>query len=132
MQLKFTVQNLATPRLQKLIGKLQKRQPLLSKLGKATEIELRRWFAQRNQEPNANGWPKGHFWARIRRATAFVGADNNTAVVSIADPAFAHKLTGGTIRPRAGRKNIAIPLTPEAKKTGNPSSGLLAGLHRTP
>ncbi|MDR2429399.1 MAG: hypothetical protein LBD14_00580 [Puniceicoccales bacterium] len=104
--------DLATPKLQKMIGRLTQRQPLMARLGETLAETLREHFLARNQEPNKRGWPKTNFWARIRQATALTSATNDKATVTIADPAFAATLHGGTFTKSHGA--YAIPLRPEA------------------
>ena len=90
---------------------------------------LRRHFRSRNAMPNAMGWPKKNFWNREgaeKVAIQDVAADSATVVVASA--AIAHKVTGGTIRPGAGRKMLAIPLSAEAYRAGGPALGVIPGL----
>lgn len=107
--MQVTIHNATSPRLQKLAGRLQQRQPLLARLGKRAELALRAHFLQRESSPNKKGWPKQHFWSRIRRATALESVDNDRAIIAIADPAFGLKVHGGTVRARPG-KALALPL----------------------
>lgn len=103
---------------------------LMKVVGVAAEGELRAWFIRRdNENPNKQGWPRQHFWQRIRRATAFDPSrtTTDTATITVSDPAFAAKLQGATIRPTEGRKFLALPMNAEAYgKT--PRDGLIPGL----
>lgn len=103
-----------------------RRRALMATLGKTFEGHLHDHFQAKNTQPNKRGWPKQHFWARIRRATSYVGAKETRATITIADPAFAARLHGATIRPRNSRY-LAIPLRPQANGI-KPSSGLIADL----
>lgn len=98
----------ASAKLRAIADCLTRRKPLNAALGKRGEVVLRDHFAERESEPNAKGWPKQHFWSRIRQATAFAGADEDGATVIINDPALAQKVYGGTITPKEG-KYLAIP-----------------------
>lgn len=102
------------------------RRPMMRRLGKRAEVELRDHFRARNSEPNKRRWPKQRFWGRIRRATAFSGATDTQATVTIADPAMAAKIHGATIRP-VEAKALAIPLRKEAYGK-RPSAGLIPNL----
>jgi hypothetical protein len=91
----------------------RKRKPLNAALGKRLEIGLRGHFAARDAGGNRNNWPSQHFWDRIRKATAFAGADDKSARVVISDAAINQKIFGGTITPKEG-KYLAIPAIAEA------------------
>lgn len=94
--------------------------PLMARLGKQTEVEIRKHFRLRNSGPNAHGWPKKNFWEREgAQNTALTAVTANSATVSIASAAIAHKITGGTIFPKRGAA-LAIPLTAEAYAAGSP------------
>lgn len=113
----FQIQNLATPKLQTILAALQpaQRKAMLQRLGKELEKQLKAHFLQReNDSPNKKGFPRSHFWNReVRDKTALREVTADRAVVGIDSPEFRFKLTGGTIRPGPGRKNLAIPLRGE-------------------
>ncbi|MCS6243792.1 MAG: hypothetical protein H2172_16235 [Opitutus sp.] len=103
------------------------RRPLMSVLGRTVEKEYREWFKIADAEkPNRRGWKRQHFWAQIRKATAFAFATDDSATVTIADPRIRTQVYGGTIRPKE-KKFLAIPLRAEAYGV-RPSSGLIEGL----
>ena len=105
---------------------LGRSRPLLAKLGKSLEKELRQHFLQRDREGNHHGWPSKHFWNReIRANTALTSVTEDQATVTIASPAMAQKVYGGTIRAKRGRF-LAIPATQEAYEAGSPREG---GMH---
>lgn len=121
-ELSITVADLAGPHLQKVIAGLANTRPLMQRVGGDLARVVRRHFAARDQEPNAKGWPKRHFWAQEgRRNTALASYSDNEAVVTIASAAIAHKLYGGTVRPKRGRA-LAIPASAEAYRAGQPST----------
>jgi len=104
--------------------------PLLAKLGKSLEKELRGHFLARDKEGNSHGWPSKHFWNReIRANTALTSATDEQATVTVASPAFGQKLYGGTIRAKRGRF-LAIPARQEAYAAGSPREGGMQGLFR--
>lgn len=118
MQIRISVK--LPPELGILAERLDDPRPLMAALGKRLEIELRAHFAQRDAEPNKQGWPSRHFWARqVRRFTALTEVTPRRAVVTIAAPEFAFKLTGGTLTPKRAR-SLAIPANAEAYKAGSP------------
>lgn len=117
----------ATPALRELLRRVSPMRPALARLGKRGEVELRKYFRLMDtRKANRHGWPRQHFWARIRNATAFAGASETEARIVIADPAFGLHVRGGIVRPREKRA-LAIPL--QALAYGKqPSAGLIPGL----
>jgi len=93
--------------------------PLLAAGGRQLVSDLQDHFAERNDQPNKKGWPKKNFWAGIRGATALAEVSDNSATVSISDPAINQKVYGGTITPKRG-KMLAIPLIADAYVAGSP------------
>lgn len=117
----LTIEDHATPALRALMTGLANRKRLMDRMGKAMEVELRAHFSRRDSEGNKHGWPSKHFWHKtVRKATAFTGATNDEATVTIASREFAQKLYGGTIRAQGGRY-LAIPLTAKAYAIGRPA-----------
>lgn len=110
-----------TPELRRIAAEMKNPRKLMAGLGKQLEIELRKHFAARNQEPNSKGFPKKNFWRNeVRANTALTQVTDSKAVVSIASPAFAHKVFGGTVTPKRG-KALSIPLTSAAYAAGSAS-----------
>jgi hypothetical protein len=65
--------DLATPKLRAMLAALApaQRRAMLARLGKELEVRLKRHFLARDQEGNARGWPRSHWWAReVRDKTA--------------------------------------------------------------
>ncbi len=124
-------QDLATPRVKKILSDLgpAQRKSMLTRLGKELEVQLKKHFAQREQDsPNKQGFPRSHFWAReVAAKTAFREATPDRATVGIASRPFAFKLRGGTIKPGPGRRLLALPMRPEAYGV-LPRAGTIAGL----
>lgn len=124
----ITIDDRATPMLQRLGAQLGRPRPIIEAAAQATVVELQKHFLARNREPNKRGWPKQNFWTKEgRNKTAIAEQGDAHAVVSVASPAIAHRLRGGTITPKRG-KYLAIPLTPEAYKAGSPREGGMSGL----
>ena len=97
----FSVKDDATPELTRILSGVRHRRPIMARLGKQLEVALREHFLLRESDsPNKQGFPRQHFWSRLRKATSLTGADEHTATVTVADPAFALKLYGGTVRPK--------------------------------
>lgn len=127
MLLKFTVKMRAgedARRIERLAAKLSDAQKLNAAVGRGFERTLRRHFRELDKRPNRRGWRKSHFWEKIAADTVFAGADDNRAVVSIGSdsgPKFAAKVFGARIRPKGGKKFLAIPAI-EARYGVSPSS----------
>jgi hypothetical protein len=102
-------------------------------VGKSAEVVLREHFKQRNLASNstskraAKGWPQFGIWNQIRQSTAFTGATNDRAQVSISEPAFRGKYFG-LKNVRAQRSTyLTIPLDPRVygkRARGNPVAGM--------
>jgi hypothetical protein len=129
METTLTIQDDTTPKLQKLISKIRQRQPLMLRLGKVLQVELRAHFRAKDATPNARGWPRKHFWRHVRESTSQPTADNDQAIVTITHPGFAHKVEGGEVYPSEARY-LAIPLTAEASKAGYPRDKAIPGVFR--
>ena len=111
-------------RIERLAAKLSDAQKLNAAVGRGFERTLRRHFRELDKRPNRRGWRKSHFWEKIAADTVFAGADDNRAVVSIGSdsgPKFAAKVFGARIRPKGGKKFLAIPAI-EARYEVSPSS----------
>lgn len=127
MLLKFTVtpaKGNAGRRIERLAAKLSDAQKLNAAVGRGFERTLRRHFRELDKRPNRRGWKKSHFWKKIAADTVFAGADDSRAVVSIGSdsgPKFAAKVFGARIRPKGGKKFLAIPAI-EARYGVSPSS----------
>ena len=127
MLLKITVKMRAgedARRIERLAAKLSDAQKLNAAVGRGFERTLRRHFRELDKRPNRRGWRKSHFWKKIAADTVFAGADDSRAVVSIGSdsgPKFAAKVFGARIRPKGGKKFLAIPAI-EARYGVSPSS----------
>ena len=114
----------AGKQIERLAAKLSDAQKLNAAVGRGFERTLRRHFRELDKRPNRRGWRKSHFWEKIAADTVFAGADDNRAVVSIGSdsgPKFAAKVFGARIRPKGGKKFLAIPAI-EARYGVSPSS----------
>ena len=127
MLLKFTVKMRAgedARRIERLAAKLSDAQKLNAVVGRGFERTLRRHFRELDKRPNRRGWKKSHFWEKIAADTAFIGADEHKATVAVQNasgPKFAAKVFGARIRPKGGKKFLAIPAI-EARYGVSPSS----------
>lgn len=132
---RVTITDTATPRLQRLYNAIApgRRRPLMAKLGKAMEVILRAHFKDRNLSSSRDskrarkGFPQSGLWNRIRQKTALTAVTDDSATVSIGEPAMRSKIFGATIRPGAGKQYLAIPLRAVVygkSPRGNPVPGL--------
>lgn len=107
--------------LRRVLEELQRPRPLMARLGNTLANDLRAHFLARDAEGNTKGWPRKHFWKKVvYDATRLTDVSDTGAEVTVASLEFAHKLTGGEIRPK-NRKFLAIPISARAYKAGSPS-----------
>lgn len=127
MLLKFTVKaakGAQVEQIEALQKKLSDAKGLNTAVGKAFEKTLRTHFRSLDRRPNKRGWKKSHFWQKIASDTVFAGADESKAVVAIGNSSgskLAAKVFGARIRPKSGKKFLAIPAI-EARYGVSPSS----------
>lgn len=127
MLLKFTVKaakGASVEQIEALHKKLSDAKGLNTAVGKAFEKTLRTHFRSLDRRPNKRGWKKSHFWQKIASDTVFAGADESKAVVAIGNSSgskLAAKVFGARIRPKSGKKFLAIPAI-EARYGVSPSS----------
>lgn len=127
MLLKFTIKIRAgedARRIERLAAKLSDAHKLNTAVGKGFERTLRRHFRELDKRPNRRGWKKSHFWQKIAADTAFIGADEQKATVAVQNASgrkFAARVFGARIRPKSGKKFLAIPAI-EARYGVSPSS----------
>ncbi len=127
MLLKFTVKaakGAQVEQIEALQKKLSDAKGLNTAVGKAFEKTLRTHFRSLDRRPNKRGWKKSHFWQKIASDTVFAGADESKAVVAIGNSSgskLAAKVFGARIRPKGGKKFLAIPAI-EARYGVSPSS----------
>lgn len=85
---------------------------------------MRTHFRSLDRRLNKRGWKKSHFWQKIASDTVFTGADESKGVVAISNSSgskLAAKVFGARIRPKSGKKFLAIPAI-EARYGVSPSS----------
>ncbi|MCC5790961.1 MAG: hypothetical protein JJT75_15125 [Opitutales bacterium] len=97
-------------------------------LGKGLEQDTQRHFLAKNAKPNKKGWPKSNFWAEIRQATSYTGANADGAQVVISDRRLSPHVHGATLRSSRPGGFLAIPRRPEAKEAGRPALGKIPNL----
>lgn len=114
----------AGKQIERLAAKLSDAQKLNAAVGRGFERTLRRHFRELDKRPNRRGWRKSRFWEKIAADTVFAGADESKAVVAIGNSSgskLAAKVFGARIRPKGGKKFLAIPAI-EARYGVSPSS----------
>ncbi|MBN2069134.1 MAG: hypothetical protein JW739_05805 [Opitutales bacterium] len=109
------------------------RHSLMARIGRSFESHLREHFRVRNMTSNSTskrgrkGWFQFGIWNQIRQTTAYVGATEKRATISISEPAFRTKLYGSqNMKARRGRY-LAIPMNERVygkMPRGNPVPGL--------
>lgn len=122
MKLQISIEDQLTPRLRDFNVAITDRAPMMQKLGEDLAKALREHFRKRDSQPNRKGWPKRHFWNKEGRDnTALTQYNATSATVTIASAAIAHKVKGGTVRPKRARA-LAIPAIAAAYKAIQPSA----------
>ena len=86
---------------------------LMQTVGKEVAVEFKTHFKERDREGNRRGWPSQHFWQRVANKTSHQAASDTSVTVTVASAPFVHKITGGTVTPKAAGA-LTIPLTAEA------------------
>lgn len=86
--------------------------PLLEAGGRGISNLLIRHLRQRNARPARPGWPKSDYWRTAARSVQ-TNVAGHKAVVSIHAPGIYLHLHGGVVRPKVGKKALAIPMRPE-------------------
>ncbi len=114
IEIKIDINDAASPSLEAIVRNCRDRRALHGALGGWGERTMRDYFSRRENQPNRTGWPKQHFWDQIRSATALAQVDQEGATITVNDPRLAQKVYGGTIKPGAGRKYLALPAIAEA------------------
>ncbi|GAB4178758.1 MAG: hypothetical protein Fur0032_19300 [Terrimicrobiaceae bacterium] len=127
MSASVDIRDTATPELRRIAGMVRRPRMLMQAAGKRVETELHEHFLARDAEGNSQGWKRTHWWNReVKKATAYQGATDTEATVSIASKQFLHKLRGGRVRAAKG-KFLSIPLTNQAKTKGSPGEWTTKG-----
>lgn len=86
--------------------------PLMEAGGRGISNLLIRHLRQRNARPSRPGWPKSDYWQTAARSVQ-TDVRGRQAVVSVHAPGIHLRLHGGIVRPKAGKKALAIPMRPE-------------------
>jgi hypothetical protein len=107
------IKDTATPALQAMIRSVSPARPMLAALSERLLGELKEHFRLKEAQPNKSGWPKGHFWGRVRQLTVLGPVSDTEGSVIIGDSRFAIRYYGGTILPKE-KANLAIPINPQA------------------
>lgn len=116
--MKFSLnKNSITPEIARILAEAKKPRVLYQAGAKAVQKEIVTHLRNLESRGNIKGWPSQHFFARgatsVEKNVGVARLDDRGAVITIADPRFVHRITGGTVTPKRAQF-IAIPLTAEA------------------
>lgn len=89
----------------------RQRRPMLEAGRLALTDLLERNFDRKNQAGNARGWPSSKFWERVAGSVTSA-ADGDKIVATVTEPGARLRWKGGEVRPKAGKKALAIPVDP--------------------
>lgn len=84
---------------------------MLDASARAMSNALIRHFRAKNAKPNAKGWKRSNYWSRAADSVTH-RVEGSTAIAEIRKEGVKLHLLGGTVRPRAGHKAVAIPADP--------------------
>ena len=106
-----------TPDLKRLLREVDRPQSLFEAGAKTAQRFITRHLRDLEARGNKKGWPSQHFFAggknAVEKNVGIASVTPKSAVITIADVRFVHRILGGTVTPkRAGA--LAIPLTAEA------------------
>ncbi|MDR1497562.1 MAG: hypothetical protein LBS59_04010 [Puniceicoccales bacterium] len=127
MKIEININATADAALNRLQAGLSARQGLMERLGQRSVEYLKDHFTKREMEGNKKGWPSQHTWARIAEATSLGQVTADQATIRIASRILAHKITGGIVKPTAGKRFLALPMRAEAYGK-SPGGGQVPGL----
>lgn len=106
-----------TPELQRLAAQMQRPRAVLEAGAKTLQVEISRHLRRLQARGNVKGWPPQKFFAgkatSVEKRVGLAELTDVRAVVTIADPRFVHRITGGRVTAKRA-KYLAIPLTAEA------------------
>lgn len=106
-----------TPELQRLMANVKRPVVVMQAGAKTVQVELSKHLKKLQGRGNKKGWPAQHFFAggpaSVERRLGINSVTDTSAVITIADPRFVHRIEGGTVRPKR-RQWLAIPLTAAA------------------
>ena len=123
--MKFTVSikpGAQAAKLGRIAKRLSDTKPLMQRLGQRFESVLQGHFRRLDRRPNRRGWKKTGLWGKMARATSFVTSDAKSATVAVQNgKVFGAKVHGAHIRPKRGKKFLAIPNV-ESRYGVSPSS----------
>lgn len=98
---------------------------LLAAGAKEMTREIKSHLRELQGRGNRRGWPSKKFFAgrpdSVANRVGISRTQPGLVVVTIADPRFAHRITGGTVTPKRGQY-LAIPLTAEAYRRSGSGS----------
>ncbi len=114
-----------TPELRRLLAAAKRPKPIWMAGGKTLQVEIVKHLKMLQARGNAKGWPAQRFFSgkadSVAKNVGRPDGQENRVSVTIADPRFVHRITGGKVVPKRG-KYLAIPLTAEAYAAGGKGS----------
>lgn len=106
-----------TPELARLQREVKRPIVLYQAGAKAVQVQLSKHMKRLQARGNQMGWPSKHFFAgsadSVEKRIGIAKISDTGAEITIADPRFVHRLTGGTVTPKR-RQFLAIPLRADA------------------
>jgi len=124
MQIKLD-KNTITPELKRLMSACKSPVVVMQAGAKAVQVGISKHLKQLQGRGNEKGWPSKQFFAggptSVERKVGIKSVTGTSAEITIADPRFVHRITGGKVSAKRV-KFLAIPLTAEAYAAGGKGS----------
>lgn len=106
-----------TPDLKRKLKALERPRTVIEAGAKAVQVSIKKHLRGLQARGNEMGWPSVGFFAggrnSVEKNVGIAQLNDKGALITIADPRFAHRITGGTVTPKRS-KLLAIPLRAEA------------------
>jgi len=78
---------------------------------RAMSVALIRHFREKNRTPNAKGFKRSNYWSQAAESVTS-RVEGDAAVAEVRKEGVRLRLLGGTVRPKAGKRALAIPADP--------------------
>jgi hypothetical protein len=106
-----------TPSLKRKLARAEHPRVMMEAGAKAVQVDITKHLRTLQARGNEMGWPSQKFFAggpnSVEKNVGIASVTDKSAVITIADPRFIHRITGGTVTAkRAGA--LTVPLTAEA------------------
>lgn len=99
--------------MSKVVSLVEHPRSVTEAAARSVRRDLQRHFRVRDQQANALGGRRTHWWSNVARSTQIASVDDQQAVIHIGERGIALKVYGGAVRP-VKAKALTIPIHAEA------------------